>query len=293
MRYNLALILLLIIVSTEISGCLQPSQQQPSYKVNDAGYLDLSIIEPLPTFEKVQNDEPITVVQLYYPNLGENIHALLASPIQPRAAIILAPGAGVRKEGHIERAKEYAKVGYAFMVVDIRGNGGETGGYPFNLNEDYRRYTEGRWPQFYAIVGDLICAREILDSRYHVPVYVMGESNGGRYAAISASIDERFAGYIGVSTSGFNLIGNEYSGKPRQFLLSIDPDHSIQLISPRPVMISHSQADSIIPFSDGVRLFDHANEPKVFLNFSGGHGLTSEVDQKIIEMLHNFMSAEG
>jgi uncharacterized protein YoaH (UPF0181 family) len=29
------------------------------------------------------------------------------------------------------------------------------------------------------------------------------------------------------------------------------------------------------------------------LNFSEGHGLTPEVDQKIIEKLHNFMSAEG
>ena len=293
MRHNFTLILILIITLAGISGCVLSSPQQPSYKVNDAGYLELSIIEPPLTFEKVENNNSITVTQLYYPDIGENIHAILASPVQPRAAIILAPGAGVKKEGHIGRAEEYAKAGYAFMVLDIRGNGGETSGYPFNLDEDYRRYSEGQWPQFYAIVRDLICARELLDSRYHVPIYIMGESNGGRYAAIAAAADKRFSGYIGVSTSGFNLIGNQYIGKPRQFLLSIDPDHSIQLISPRPVMIFHSQADTIIPYSDGVRLYVHANEPKVFLNFSTGHGLTSEVDQKVIEMLHNFMSAEG
>ncbi|HNQ29503.1 MAG: hypothetical protein A4E36_01703 [Methanoregulaceae archaeon PtaB.Bin009] len=38
--------------------------------------------------------------------------------------------------------------------------------------------------------------------------YAMEESSGGRYAAIAVALDPEFAGFIGVSTSGFSRAGD-------------------------------------------------------------------------------------
>jgi fermentation-respiration switch protein FrsA (DUF1100 family) len=38
-----------------------------------------------------------------------------------------------------------------------------------------------------------------------------------------------------------------------------------------PVLIVHSQEDRIVPFRHARKLFDAANDPKVFLEISGSH----------------------
>ncbi|MDD1658770.1 MAG: alpha/beta hydrolase, partial [Methanomicrobiales archaeon] len=110
-------------------------------------------------------------------------------------------------------------------------------------------------------------------------------SNGGRYAAIAVAADPGFSGYIGVSTSGFDLAGNKYSAENvSRFLLSIDPDHAIGKIAPRPVWIFHSRQDPIIPFAQGEALFSHARSPKEFIVFNGTHGENGEVDARVIRI---------
>jgi fermentation-respiration switch protein FrsA (DUF1100 family) len=140
----------------------------------------------------------------------------------------------------------------------------------------------GVWPEFYKTVCDLSVARGIASGRWKVPVYSKGASNGGRYAAIAAAADPGFSGYIGVSTSGFDLAGNQYSGNASRFLLSIDPDHGIGKISPRPVWIFHSRSDPIINFTLGQELYSRAEDPKEFIVFNGTHGENSEVDARVI-----------
>jgi fermentation-respiration switch protein FrsA (DUF1100 family) len=78
------------------------------------------------------------------------------------------------------------------------------------------------------------------------------------------------------------MAGEQYSGDPRRFLLSVDPDNYISRISPRPVWIFHSKTDSIIPFTDGKKLYERAQDPKTFTEFDGGHGINTDVDDRII-----------
>jgi dienelactone hydrolase len=260
----------------------------PSYQVSAAGDLSLTVPNPSIQEDIISTQDSITVSHLSFQNIDEPVYVIFATPAHPRAAIILAPGAGVKKEGHQLRAEEYARAGIAMAVLDVRGNGGETAGTPLDIEGDFGRFKEGAWPQYYAIVADMIAMREFLASRYQVPIYAMGESNGGRYAAIAAGSDKNFNGYIGVSTSGFGLIGNRYSGDAKRFLLSIDPDRAIAAVSPGPTLLFHAPNDTIIPYKDGRALFDHAQEPKMFWNLSTGHGLNDEADQKIIEYLLNF-----
>lgn len=276
--------LLLVVMLLLAAGCLgTPASQDPSYAVDEAGTLILAVPPPDAAVTVLEERGCVTVSSITFRNGDDtDVHALLAEPDRPAMGVVFAPGAGVPAAAHRERAVRYAEAGIAFLVVDLRGNGGETPGEPFNLDQDYRRFAAGEWPQYYRIVADLSGARQVLTGRTGVGVVAMGSSNGGRYAAVAAATDPGFAGYIGISTSGFGRAGGRYAGDARRYLLSIDPDACVGSITPRPVTIFHAEDDPIIPYADGQALFDHAGEPKAFIAFNGEHGICSEVDDSVI-----------
>jgi predicted esterase len=277
-----ALLLALMVSGVIISaGCTGPETGEKSYSVAQDGSLSLSCGKPPVSSQVVSVENGVTTEKLVFSDSDGPVYALLASPEAPRAAFVLAPGAGVKKEGHLPRALEYARDGYAFMVLDVRGNGGETPGYPLDFNQDFSRFEKGEWPEYYLSVCDMIHAEQYLSDRYGVPVYAIGESNGGRYAAIATALDPGYDGFIGVSTSGFGRAGLGYEGDARRFLLSVDPDLYVEKISPRVVCIFHAEADPIIPFTEGEALYNLTLPPHRFIAFNGTHGINGEVDQAI------------
>ena len=265
------------------AGCA--GMPEASYHIGDAGDLTLEIPSPSVTETVLSRETNVTTSRIAMHGDTGDVYALLSMPNNPVAGIVYAPGAGVTKEAHRERAERYARSGIAFLVLDIRGNGGETPGYPLDIAQDFALFTEGEWPQYYRIAGDLIAARKLLAERTGVPVYTMGSSNGGRYAILAAAADPDFAGAIGVSTSGFGLAGDQYAGDARRFLNSIDPDCCIKRIAPRPVWIFHAESDEIIPYASGVSLYGRASDPKEFIAISGGHGINGDVDAWMIARL--------
>jgi fermentation-respiration switch protein FrsA (DUF1100 family) len=144
----------------------------------------------------------------------------------------------------------------------------------------------GEIPQYYLSICDLVSARKMLAGKYQVPVYTMGSSNGGRYAAVAAGVDPDFAGYVGISTSDWGLLDSVvkggYTGDPVRFAASIEPSTYIERISPRPVWLFHAKGDPVIPFERGEQLFSPAKEPKTFMEFSGDHGINPDVDEMVI-----------
>jgi dienelactone hydrolase len=268
------------------AGCIGTGPGVPSWSVTGDGYLDVSCpVPPSPNESILEKNASLTISKVSFKNIDEEVYGLLAAPPNPRGALVLAPGAGVTKEAERARVETYALAGCAALVLDLRGNGGETRGIPFNLELDYLAFDVGAWPGFYETVCDLSAARGIVASRWRVPVYAMGASNGGRYAAIAAATDRDFAGYIGVSTSGFGLAGMRISsGNASRFLLSIDPEHAIGKIAPRPVWIFHSREDPVINFTLGQELYGRAGNRKEFIVFNGTHGENAEVDRRVMEI---------
>jgi hypothetical protein len=183
----------------------------------------------------------------------------------------------------------YAAAGYAFLFVDTRGNGGETAGTPFSqqvIQQDYAKFGKGEMPQYYLSICDLVSAQKMLTARFNVPVYAMGSSNGGRYAAVAAGTDPVFAGYVGISTSDWGLLDSireqGMTGDPVRYAASLEPGTYLTTISPRPVWGFHARTDPIIPFESGQQFFAKAQEPKTFIEFSGDHGINPDVDRQII-----------
>jgi fermentation-respiration switch protein FrsA (DUF1100 family) len=290
MRPNLLLPVAAILLAGLIllAGCTGPGtggSRAPSWSVSDDGYLSLSCPPPATVNEQViAKNGSLTLSKVSFHNIDEEVYGLLAVPENPRGALVLAPGAGVTKEAERARIGAYAMAGCAALVLDLRGNGGETRGRPFDPNIEFMAFDMGAWPQTYKTACDLSAARGLF-GRWQVPVYAMGASNGGRSAALAAAADPGFAGYIGVSTSGYGLAGNLYSSwNTSRFFLSIDPDHAIGRIAPRPAWIFHSKADPIIPFAQGEALYSHAGNPKEFITFNGTHGENEEVDREVIRI---------
>jgi len=267
------------------AGCTG-STTKPSYSVDSKGILSVSCA-PVTTSETVLfTNETYTKTKIVMHTQSGDVVTYLAAPRQPTAAIVYVPGAGEKLAGHEERMVRYAAADFAFLFVDTRGNGGETPGYPLNPQLDFNRFLKGDWPQYYLTVCDLVAAQQMLSDRIGVPVYAIGSSNGGRYAAVAAGVDPDFAGYVGISTSDWGILDSAlqegYTGDPIRFATSLEPGTYFKKISPRPVWIFHAVNDPIIPFDNGKQFFQEADEPKTFIEFSGEHGINPDVDERII-----------
>ena len=275
----------ILVVFIALAGCTG-NQASSSYSVDSNGVLSVSCA-PVTTSEEILfTNETYTKTKVVMHTQSGDVVTYLAAPEHPRAAIVYVPGAGEKPAGHEERMVRYTAADYAFLFVDTRGNGGQTPGYPFNPQRDFSLFEKGDWPQNYLTVCDLVAAQQVLSGRFSVPVYAMGSSNGGRYAAVAAGVDADFAGYVGISTSDWGIrdavIQQGYTGDLVRFATSIEPSTYFAKISPRPVWIFHAVNDPIIPFDNGKQFFQRAKEPKTFIEFSGSHGINPDVDDRII-----------
>ncbi len=268
-----------------LTGCTG-TRTSSSYSVDNNGILSISCAPVTTSEEVVFKNETFTKTKIVVHTQSGDVVTNLGAPDHPKAAIVYVPGAGEKPAGHEERMVRYAAAGYAFLFVDIRGNGGQTPGYPFNPQQDFSLFEKGDWPQYYLTVCDLVASQKILSERFSVPVYAIGSSNGGRYAAVATGVDPDFAGYVGISTSDWGIrdavVQQGYTGDLVRFATSIEPGTYFAKISPRPVWAFHAENDPVIPFEYGKQFFQDAKEPKTFIEFSGGHGINPDVDDRII-----------
>jgi dienelactone hydrolase len=281
----------IIVLLVACAGCTntQGTAAAPAYSVDTKGILSVTCAPVTASEVVLFSNETYTKSCIVMHTQSGDVVTYLAEPKNPKAAIVYSPGAGEKITGHEERMVQYAAAGYAFIFVDTRGNGAETPGVPFSpqlVQQDYSRFEKGDWPQYYLSVCDLISAQKIVSERLSVPVYAVGSSNGGRYAAVAAGVDPQFAGYMGISTSDWGLLDSTlqqgYSGDPVRFATSVEPSTYFTKITPRPVWIFHARGDPVIPYAKGKKFFDSAQEPKTFTDFSGDHGINSDVDAQNI-----------
>ena len=287
---RILLLFLLPALLLGVCGCLgvQGEADIPSFRLADDGSLTLFLPDPEAVTRTLQTRGNVTVEEITFLTFAGNVSAVLISPPDPAAALVWAPGAGVPAHGHIEHLLAYGESWYAVLVVDIRGNGGKTPGHPLDMEADYTTLLSGGWPQVYLIAADLIMGERYLHDRFGtVPVWVVGESNGGRYAAQAAAADPHFSGYVGISTSGFSLRGEEYTGQARRFLLSVDPQALAGHIAPRPALLFHSPRDPVIPLAAGEELADAFGEDGEWFLFNGTHGVDGEVDRLLLIELNS------
>lgn len=289
MKTGLFLILAAAVIALAVLAGCSGTPAKGSYSVDSNGVLSVSCAPATVSGQVLFSNETYTKSRIVFHTQDGDVVTYLSTPAHPKAAIVYVPGAGETVEAHDGRMLQYARDGYAFLFVDTRGRGGETAGTPFGpalIQDDFTKFRAGEWPQYYLTVCDLVNAQKMLSERFSVPVYAVGSSNGGRYAAVAAGADPDFAGYIGISTSDWGVLDSftaqRYTGDPIRFATSLEPGTYMPKIAPRPVWIFHNATDPIISFEYGKALYEKAGEPKTFTEFQGGHGINGNVDSDIL-----------
>lgn len=150
-------------------------------------------------------------------------------------------------------------LGYSSLIIDYRGYGGSTGS---PSEEGTYRDAEAAWLWLASERG--VKAGDVV---------LLGESLGGSVAAwLAARVNPRALVLVSAFTSAPELGAQVYPFLPVRLISRFSYDTLGALKSVKaPVLVAHSPQDDIVPFAHGRALYAGANEPKLFLEMSGGH----------------------
>jgi dienelactone hydrolase len=232
-------------------------------------------------------DDVELAAQLYLPEKREGW-----SP-----AIIVCHGFGSRKENYADFGPRAAAVGFAALLIDLRGHG-ESGGA-----------VDGN------IFNDVAAALEYLQNRAEVnpmSIAIRGSSMGGWLAIHTAAYLRDLstvAAYCPASEAGLIMSVEQIALQQRgggpaatpgdlprvnvnstlELLYRLDLFKAARRIHPRPFLLVHCEGDEVVPVHISQRLYDAAQEPKtLWLVPDGDHGFAQhnpETDARLLEWL--------
>lgn len=190
---------------------------------------------------------------------GEQIAAWFAPPQEARPVILFFHGNAGEIGDRPGRLAFYRRHGFGVLFVSYRGYGGSSG----TPTED-------------GLAADAEAAYEWLSRNGAAPtrIVLVGESLGTGVAVKLAA--ERPVAAVALEapyTSATDIAADQYWWLPVRLLMK-DRYESIARIAAinAPLLITHGDADKVIPIRYGRRLFEAAAEPKSFIVWPGkGH----------------------
>ena len=192
-------------------------------------------------------------------NDGEKIAAWWVPAENARGAVLMFHGNAGNISHRLDYLGMFHRLRYSTLIVDYRGYGRSTG---TPTEEGTYRDAEAAWEYLVRIRG----ARP-------ADVVILGESLGGAVAAwLAMWTTPRALVLASTFTSVPDLGAQVYPFLPVRLISRFSYDNVAALKAQKaPVLIAHSRDDDIIPYSHGRALFEAAQEPKQFLEMSGGH----------------------
>lgn len=198
----------------------------------------------------------VSVIGIATPD-GETIQAWHCDPPAGRPTIIYLHGNAGEIGDRPNRFRFYRERGFGVLFVSYRGYGGSTGS-----------------PSEEGLVTDAVAAYDWLVARGvdAAEIVVVGESLGTGVAVQLAA--RRRVAAISLNapfTSAADIAARSYWWLPVRLLMK-DQFRSVDYIGAiaAPLLVQHGDADRIVPFALGRRLFDAAPEPKQFVVLQGG-----------------------
>jgi uncharacterized protein len=265
------------------------SSPKQVYKMN-GNFLEYSQHRPKPQYALELNSTlnsieiyKITFASRNFLEYNTTIAALLFVPKDKSnlPGVVLLPGGGQTKENSASLAQFIAELGFAVLVLDQRGVG-ETGGYYLPLEQDFQLFAQGKEPVQHLSVYDALAAFDVLAAQKQLNkknIAILGESMGGRYAIIAASLEPKFKSAFIISASGFHTTySSQLPQKANTFLYSIDPDQYVSKISPRKIIFFQSNNESVTKIQDAQATYQLAKEPKQFYTYeNSSHGFIEQM----------------
>ena len=182
---------------------------------------------------------------------GTKIHGWYVPHDAPRAFILFCHGNAGNVTHRVQILKKLRDdLGASVLIFDYRGYG----------------RSEGK-PNETGVLSDARAARAWLAKRENIPetdIVMMGESLGGAVAVDLAAKDgAKGLVLISTFTSVPDLAATFYPIFPVRLLMSTRLDSIGQIAKYKgPLLQMHGEADTTVPFKNGRKLFDAANEPK-------------------------------
>ncbi len=231
--------------------------------------------------------------ELVFATQRSRLHLLMQLPAEAER-VTVAESAGARLAGLLFRADRADDTGY--WILQLHGNADSAYsiwqvrhcetlrrvGFSV-LNIDYRGFglTPGEASEA-GMYEDAEAAYKSLLLRGVPPsrIILLGHSLGSGPAVLLATRHEAAALVLfGAFTSIPDAAADQYPLLPVRYVASVQFDslsriHEVHM----PVIIAHSRADTLVPYSHALRLFSAANEPKRLITFDaaaddgfGGH----------------------
>jgi fermentation-respiration switch protein FrsA (DUF1100 family) len=217
------------------------------------------VFQPRP-FSKADGERGLAVEDAWFTSAdGTKLHGWFAEAKEPRAVVLYAHG----NAGNIADRRGVLDLFHSQMRTSV-------------LVFDYRGYgqSEGK-PTEDGVLADARAARRWLAARTKVreeDIVLAGHSLGGGVVVDLAAKDGA-RGLILEST--FTSLPETAAGHfpllPVRSLMRTRLDSIVKIPSYRgPLLQTHGDADQIVPYELGRKLFNAANEPKQFVSVPGG-----------------------
>ena len=209
-----------------------------------------------------------------------HIHGWFVPHERPRATLLFLHGNGGNISHRLDKLVMYHQLGLAIFIIDYRGYG----------------LSAGR-PSEQGTYHDAEAAWNYLTKDKAVPangIIFYGESLGGAVATWLATQHKPGALILESSfTSIMDMGRHYYPWLPIRWISRIKYPKlgRIKQIH-APLLIIHSRSDDIVPYAQGRRLYEAANEPKSFLEITGDHNNGfMESNGRYLDGIDQFISA--
>ena len=206
------------------------------------------------------------------------LHGWYVPHDDPRAVVLFAHGNGGNLSHRWDTLKELNdNLGVSVMIFDYRGYGRSEGS-----------------PNEKGVLADARAARAWLAQRAGIPeseIVLMGESLGGAVLVDLAAADGARGLVLDITFSSLpDVAAYHYPWAPIKLLMRSRLDSFSKIPNYHgPLLQLHGDADTIVPFKFGRKLFDAANEPKTFVTIPGRDHNDGRTRQ-FYEAVHEFLN---
>lgn len=191
---------------------------------------------------------------------GQTIAAwFVPAPDPDSATILFCHGNGGNISHRLDSIQTFLNMGFNVLIFDYRGYGNSSG----------KPSEKGTYLDAMAAWMHLTRDKEIRPER----IIVFGRSLGGAVATkLATEVNPGALVIESTFTSAPDMAAKMFPFLPVRLVCRFKYDSLSRMKKIKcPILIAHSPEDEMIPAPHGQRLFEAANEPKLFVEMSGDH----------------------
>ena len=218
------------------------------------------IYYPYSTIEMTPRDRGLTYEEVFFEARdGVKLCGWFIPAQQARGTMLICHGNAGNISNRLETIKLFNRLGLSIFIFDYRGYGKSEG-----KTDEPGTYADAEAALMWIAEKQTLSHRDIV---------LFGRSLGGAVAGwLAREYMPKALILESVFTSIPDMGANLYPWLPVRLLAkfryrTIDYIREVK----SPVLIIHSPKDELVPFSQGIQLFEAAHEPREFLEITGNH----------------------